>query len=81
MLNWKYLWNEIKIYLILKFYSLGAIHDGTSYNDQDASSCNANISIMTKLAGNAPQNESAYLTFSKCSINSFKYLLLTPNYT
>ena len=55
------------------FFSLGAVHDGTS----GAENCPANNNhIMTATAG----SQGVYtmiLTFSTCSINAFKKTLLS----
>ena len=56
------------------FFSLGAVHDGTS----GAENCSfSNNNIMTAAAGNF---DTMILTFSTCSINAFKKTLTSNKY-
>ena len=58
---------------------LGAAHDGTVYNNINASSCPMSANnIMTPAIG-AFYNAQAMYYFSNCSINAFKNTLLSPN--
>ncbi len=60
-------------------FRLGAVHDGTFYNNVDARMCPAEENnIMTPLLG-AFNNANAMFYFSQCSIAAFKSTLLTPD--
>ena len=60
-------------------FRLGAVHDGTFFNNVDARMCPAEENnIMTPLLG-AFNNANAMFFFSKCSIAAFKSTLLTPD--
>ena len=57
------------------FLSLGAVHDGESGAEDCQPSYN---NIMTPVAGRF--ENSMILTFSTCSINAFKKILLSNKY-
>ena len=68
-------------FLVICFYysSLGAVHDGTIYNNINATMCPAKANnIMTPVTG-AFYNANAMFYFSNCSIAAFKSTLLTPD--
>jgi hypothetical protein len=68
-----------KIKSRLDLFRLGAVHDGTFFNNVDARMCPAEENnIMTPLLG-AFYNAKAMFIFSKCSIAAFKSTLLTPD--
>ncbi len=60
---------------------LGAVHDGTTFQGKDATSCPAgDNNIMTPNVG-AFSNANAMFFFSSCSIDAFKSTLLSPDMT
>jgi hypothetical protein len=68
-----------KIKIRLDVFRLGAVHDGTFYNNVDARMCPAEANnIMTPRLG-AFNNANAMFYFSQCSIAAFKSTLLTPD--
>ena len=70
--------NQLLINLFLNNLSLGAIHDEQAYYGEDARSCpESNNNIMVSQSGFTFKNIPNILTFSKCSIQSFKKILLT----
>ena len=69
----------ISLFLYSTYFSLGAIHDGSTAFGIDAKSCPASMNnIMTSTSGLHNVNGS-FLTYSSCSISAFKSTLLAPD--